>query len=206
MSKAIGITDFMARKFDYYPFDGLWQAHLGLPEKNFSMIVFGHPGNGKTEYCIQLAKYMAQFTRVYFNSFEQGISKTLQDSLVRNNMQEVTGRVIFAKETVEEMIVRLKGKASPMVVIIDSRDYINLTTEQYKRLIKLFPRKSFIIVCWESAGKPKSQYAKDIEYMVDIKVHVRGFKAHSRSRYGGNEPHIIWDRQPKVGEQLPLNV
>lgn len=159
MSKAIGITDFLNRKFDYYPFEGIWQAHLGLPEKNFRMIVFGHPGNGKTEYCMQLTKYMARFTRVYFNTFEQGISKTLQDSLIRNTMQEVSGRAIFAKETVDEMTERLRIKGSPMVVVIDSRDYINLTTEQYKKLIKAFPRKSFIIVCWESAGKPKSQYA-----------------------------------------------
>lgn len=205
MSKAIGITDFLSRRFNNYDFDGKWALHLGVPEKNFRMIVFGHPGNGKTEYCLQLVKYLASFTRVYYNSYEQGICKSLQDALVRNNMQEVTGKVIFGnQEPYNEMITRLSGKNSPMVVVLDSRDYMNLTTEQYKKLIRLFPRKAFIVVCWESAGKPKSQYAKDIEYMAEIKVHVRGFKAYPRSRYGGNQTHTIWDRKPQDGEQLNL--
>lgn len=205
MSRSIGITDFLNRKFDTYDFDGQFLTSFGEPEKNFTMIVYGHPGNGKTEFCLQLAKYMAQFTKVYYNSFEQGISKTLQDGLKRNNMQEVAGRVMFGKETFQEMVARLKRRNSGGMVVIDSRDYLNLTTEQYKKLIELFPRKSFIVVCWESAGKPKGEYAKGIEYMVDIKVHVRNFKAYPRCRFGGNAPYVIWDKKPKAGEQIMLS-
>ncbi|MBV6442735.1 MAG: hypothetical protein EPGJADBJ_04458 [Saprospiraceae bacterium] len=205
MSRSIGITDFLSRQFITHAFDGPWAATFGEPERNMKVIIWGDPGQGKTEFCIQLAKYMARFTKVYYNSFEQGVCKTLQDALKRNNMQEVAGRVIFGdQETFPEMMQRLSNKNSPGVCIIDSRDYINLTTEQFKKLIDRFPRKCFIVVCWESASKPRGEYAKQIAYMCDVKIHVRDFVAYPRSRFGGNQKFVIWERKSSVGQQLAL--
>lgn len=204
--RAIGISDFLERKFITYPFEGAWAASFGEPERNMKVIIWGNPGNGKTEFCIKLAKYMAGFTKVYYNSFEQGICKTLQDALRRNNMMDVVGKVIFGdQESFDEMMERLESKNAPQVIIIDSRDYLNLTTVQFKQLIDKHPRKSFIIVCWEAGGKPRGEYAKQIAYMCDIKIHVRDFTAYMRSRFGGNQNFVIWDRKPKGGEQLKLN-
>ena len=201
--RAIGINDFLNRKFDTFNFTGHWAATFGQPERNMRVIVYGRPGQGKTEFCIQLAKYMAGFTKVYYNSFEQGISKTLQDALVRNNMMEVNGKCIFGdQETYSEMTERLNSKNAPQVVIIDSRDYINLTAAQFKTLIDNNPRKCFIIVCWESGGKPRGEFAKQIEFMCDVKIRVSNFTAYPRSRFGGNQNFIIWSRKPKAGEQL----
>jgi hypothetical protein len=205
MSKSIGIRQFLDKKFITYPFDGEWAATFGEPERNMRAIIYGRPGQGKTEFCIKLAKYMAQFTKVYYNSYEQGISKTLQDALIRNSMEDVNGRVVFGdQESYVEMTERLSGKNSPMVCIIDSRDYINLTAEQFKRLIDRFPRKCFIIVCWESGGKPRGEYAKQIEFMCDVKIRVSDFIAYPRSRFGGNENFHIWKRRPAQGTQLML--
>lgn len=203
--RAIGISDFLERKFITYDFQGPWADAFGEPERNMKVIIWGNPGNGKTEFCIQLAKYMAGFTKVYYNSFEQGICKTLQDALRRNNMMDVAGRVIFGdQETFEEMLERLAGKNAPQVVVIDSRDYLNLTTTQFKRLIDEHPRKSFIVVCWEAGGKPRGEYAKQIAYMCDVKIHVRDFVAYPRSRFGGNQKFIIWNRKPAVGSQAKI--
>ncbi|MBU2525194.1 MAG: ATP-dependent serine protease [Bacteroidetes bacterium] len=203
--KAIGINDFLNKKFDTYPFKGKWLDTFGEPEKNFVMHITGESGNGKTELATQLAKLMAGFTKVLFCSYEQGISKSLQDALNRNNMHEVSGGVLFlGNEPFVELVLRLKKRASPTCVVIDSLDYMKLTTDQYKFLKKTFPRKSFIIISWSANGKPKSQYAKDIEYMSDIKGYVKNFKLYVQSRFGGNVPFVIWDRKPKQGEQLRL--
>lgn len=201
MSRGIGINDFLARQFNVYPFTGKWYESFAEPEKNFRMLVYGKPGNGKTEFCIQLAKHLAQYTKVYYNSFEQGISKSLQDAVRRNALQDVSGRIIFGdKETHEEMKLRLSGRNSPGAVIVDSRDYLNMTTREYIELVELYPRKCFIIICWEANAKPKGEYAKAIEFMVDIKVHVRNFKAYPRCRFGGNKPYVIWEGGSKSNE------
>lgn len=203
--RSIGVNQLINKKFIVYPFADKWLASFGEPEKNFRMLVYGTSGNGKTEFCIQLAKYMAQFTKVYYNSFEQGVSKTLQDAAKRNNLQDVSGKLVFGnKESFPEMMQRLSNRNSPSVIFIDSRDYMKLTTNQYKKLTTSFPRKCFVIICWESAGKPKGVPAKDMEYMADIKVQVRKFKAYPRSRFGGNEPYVIWDR-PHSGSRNLFN-
>ena len=203
-SRAIGVRDFLDKTFDTYAFSGNWLESFGEPEKNFRMVVYGRSGQGKTEFCLQLAKYMAGFGRVYYNTFEQGISKTMQDGLRRNNMEEVAGQLIFGnRETFPEMLARLGKKRSPRICFIDSRDYMNLTQEQYKLLIKRFPRKSFILVCWESGGAPKGDHAKAMLYMCDIKVQVNDFLAYPASRFGGNIPFAIWPERAKNKPQSP---
>lgn len=204
MQRALGVKDFLKRKFVCYPFDGEWLETFGEPETNFRMIVYGKPGNGKTEFCIKMAKYCSQFAKVYYNSFEQGISKSLQDALLRNRMEEVEGSVIFGdKEELHEMVVRLKKKHSPRIIFLDSRDYMNLSKDEFKMLIELFPHKSFVVICWEASGKPRGEHAKAIEYMCDIKVQVAKFIAHPRSRFGGNKPFVIWKRDAVPTEEKP---
>jgi len=204
--RAVGVNTLLQKTFDVYPFEGRWYDSFAQPEKNFSMIVYGKPGNGKTEFCIQMAKYMAKFTKVYYNSFEQGVSKSLQDAAVRNKLQDVSGKLIFGdKESFEEMKIRLSRRNAPQVIFIDSRDYMNMTASQYKELREANKRKSFVIICWESGGKPKGEYAKAIEYMVDIKVHVTGFKAKPRCRFGGNQDFIIWNRPKRKLGGLFIN-
>lgn len=190
-----GINDFLNKKYKELEFDGEWLASFGKPEKNFKCAVSGASGHGKTEFIIKLAKYLARFTKVYYNSHEQKFSKSLRDALHRNNMREVNGKVIFADgESVKQMIDRLSKRNSPGAIIIDSRDYMKLTIDQFIELIETFPHKSFIIICWASGKEPKGQHAKDIEYCCDIKIFVKDFRAHMRSRFGGNKPFVIWDK------------
>jgi len=109
--------------------------------------------------------------------------------------------VIFADgESVKQMITRLGKKNSPGAIIIDSRDYMKLTIDQFIELIEAFPHKAFIVICWASGKEPKGQHAKDIEYCCDIKIFVKDFKAHMRSRFGGNKPFVIWDKAPVNGK------
>lgn len=192
--RAIGVREFLERKFVTYEFEGEWQASFGKPERNFSMLVYGASGNGKTDFCVKLAKYCAGFGKVYYNSFEEGVSKTLQTALIRNNMQEVAGKIMFGdRETFKEMMARLAKRNSPKFVFIDSRDYMELTHWQYKKMRDAFPKKSFVIICWSKNDKPYGEHAKKILYMADIKVKVHQFKAYPRCRFGGNEPFVIWD-------------
>ncbi|MFM2385710.1 MAG: hypothetical protein RL660_467 [Bacteroidota bacterium] len=204
--KAIGINDFLARKFETLALSEAWQQALGTPERNFKMIISGPSGSGKTDFAIKLSKELASVgIKVHYNSFEEGISCTLQAAVRRNNLAEVSGKVMFGhKETVDELITRLAKPNSAGALIIDSRDYMNLTTEQFKLLKDRFPKKAIILLCWEAGGKPKGEYAKAIEYMCDIKVRVYKYTAYPRSRFGGNKPYTIWNKQVEAGEQLPM--
>lgn len=193
--RTIGTFQLSQIKFDSLDFAGKWLKSFGRPEKNFSMIIYGESGNGKTDFTVQYAKYLSTFARVLYLSHEEGISSTIQGTFDRHSMREVSGRVIVAeKANIDELITYLKKRNSPGTVIIDSLDYMRLTTEQYKMLRSLFPKKAFIIIAWSKGDLPKSQYGKDIEYMSDIKVRVKGYVAYPRCRYGGNQPFVIWEQ------------
>ncbi|MFY8187523.1 MAG: hypothetical protein ACOVLC_06130 [Flavobacterium sp.] len=203
--KAVGITDFLAKEFDVYEFQDRWADSFGLPEKNFSMSITGDSGSGKTEFAIQLSKYMAQFAKVHYFSYEQGIGKSLQDAIVRTDMKELKGKVMFSEgELFDDLVERLKRRASAKIIIIDSQDYSDLTTKQYKILKKMFPKKSFIVLSWAKGEKPKNQAARDIEYMSCIKLFVKNYIAYPRSRFGGNKPFVIWDKKTNANVQTKL--
>lgn len=202
--KAIGITDFLNKTFDVYEIDGEWLDSFGLIEKNFKMSVTGESGGGKTELVVQFIKELClKFnTKADYFSYEQGHSKSLQSAIQRNNMEEVKGKVMFITGgTFDQLLERLKRRASARIVVIDSQDYSELSTKQYKELVKLFPRKSFIVVSWAKKGKPKNQASRDIEYMSCIKVVVENFKAFPRSRFGGNKPFVIWNKKDTSVQQ-----
>ena len=203
--KTIGVSDFIAKKFDIFPFEGEWKESFGEPEKNFQMIIYGDPGNGKTEFSVRFAKYLAGFRKVLYCSYEQGISKSLQDAIIRNNMEQVAGKIIFLSGgSVVELSEYIK-RTNPGIIFIDSLDYMRLTTEQYKSLIKRHPKKAFVIITWSRNESPKSQYAKDIEYMCDIKSYVENFRiSKPRSRFGGNKEFVIWNGGKKIVKQVDL--
>lgn len=205
--KAIGITQFLEKSYDVYTIEGKWLESFGSIEKNFKMSITGDSGHGKTELVVQFVKELVlkNKTKVDYISFEQGHSKSLQDAIVRNNMDEVKGKVMFLTGgSFDEVLERLKRRGSARVVVIDSQDYAELSTKQFKLLVKLFPKKSFIVTSWAKKDKPKNQAARDIEFMCCIKVLVKNFKAMPRSRFGGNQPFIIWDKKDNAPVQQTL--
>lgn len=200
--KTIGVFQLSQMKFVEMCFTGIWEDSFGRPETNFACIMYGPSGNGKTEFCVQFAKYLSNFKRVLYFSREEGISKTIQKAFERNNMMECKGRVILGeKGNFESLYKYLEKKNSPEIVIIDSLDYMKLTAEQFKTLRGRFPRKALIIISWNRGAQPKSQAGKDIEYMCDIKINVKQYQAFVRSRFGGNKPFVIW---PDKVKQLKL--
>jgi KaiC/GvpD/RAD55 family RecA-like ATPase len=193
VKRAYGVNDLLNKNFVTYEFDGKWADSFGQPERNFRMMLYGDSGNGKTEFVVQFTKYLAGFGKVYLNSFEQGMSQSLKDAFQRNKMWEVAGNVIIGdQDTFEDLHRRMGSRNSPKFCIIDSIDYMDLTKEQYQQLVADYPHKSFVMTSWAAGRKPKTQAAKDINYMADIKCRVHDFKVYPRCRFGGNQHFEIW--------------
>ena len=205
--RAIGITDFLNKTFDVYEIENEWLDSFGLIEKNFKMSVTGASGGGKTEFVVKFVKNLCLNHKVkadYFSN-EQGISKSLQAAIMRNNMEDVKGKVMFISGgTFDELVTRLKRRASAKIVVIDSQDYSDLSTKQYKYLVKTFPKKSFIVISWAKGELPKNQASKDIEFMSCIKILVKDGKAYPRSRFGGNKTFVIFDKKSNTPVQQKL--
>lgn len=207
MGRTLSVHTLLEKEYPTYFFSEEWKQTLGNPEKNFKMLIWGASGSGKTSFSIKLCKYLAMnFGKVYYNSKEQGEGKSLQDVGKFYDLQDCPAGsfMIGDRDTFPEMVEKLKKNRAKFVVI-DSAQYINLTTEQYKLLIAKFPAKAFIIISWEGAGgAPKGEHVKAIRYMVDIKIYVSNGVAKADSRFGPTQPHTIFKKQSTQPTQLQL--
>lgn len=195
MSKrAFNVNDLLSKKFDLMEFEGDWLESFGKPCKQFSMMICGDSGHGKTDLAIKLGKYLTQFGKVAYNSIEEGISHTLKMAMARNNMQQVASKFqILDREQLPELTKRLKKQRSPDFLIIDSIQYLKMTKDEYFEFKTAFyPKKGIIYISHVEKGSVKGALANSIWYDVDIQVPVEGFKGFPKKRLnGGGEPFVI---------------
>ena len=185
---------------DYTPktlgFTGRWLDAMGDPEPYGSWIIWGASGNGKTRFAVQLVKYLMSFEglRIAYNGLEEGMSETYRRAIIDTGLQmEKQSRYVFWDGfDYEDMIERLKRKRSPNVVVIDSLQYLNITYDQYKELVRKYPKKLFIWISHESGTEPKGGTAQSIKYNSNIKIRVHNYYATIISRYKGKEVFDIW--------------
>lgn len=192
MPTTLKMAAFCRKKYKVLPFEGYFADSFGQPERGSRWIIYGASGNGKTEFAVQLAKYFTNFGKVLYVSREQGDSSSLQLCFNRNKLVGNKRLLLGIDYEINDIIAYLKEPRAAEFVIVDSIDYLKMTDADYKRLIEEHPRKTFVFISWQQGSKPKSAYARAIEYMVDIKITVKNFVAEPRSRFGGNADFIIW--------------
>lgn len=199
MSKrAFNVKSLLEKKFDVMPFEGAWKDSFGEPCKQFSMMLYGDSGHGKTDLAIKLGKYLTNFGKVVYNSIEEGFSHTLQMAMLRNNMDQVADKfLILDKEQLPDLTKRLKKQRSPDFLIIDSIQYLQMTKDEYFNFKKEFySKKGIIYISHIEKGSVKGALARDIWYDVDIQVPVEGFKGFPKKRLnGGGKPFIINEKR-----------
>lgn len=193
--RALNIRDIQQYKPQVLDFTGEWLRAVGCPELTGSWIIWGNSSNGKTSLALQVAKYMAQFTRVDYNSLEEGLSLSMQQSIAQVGMTDVSsGFYLLDKEPMKDMKKRLRKRRSANVVIIDSLQYTGMTYNEYKLLVDEFRNKLFIFVSHADGAHPKGNVAKSIRYDANVKMFVENFHTIPQSRYGGGEPFIVWQK------------
>lgn len=205
MGKTFSINTLINKDYQTYEINEEWKKVIGTPAKNFQMLIWGEPGQGKTSFAMQLTKYLTNFGKVYYNSCEQGEGQSLKSAAILCGMDDIRpGKFMIGdRDTYPEMMKKLETNHARFVVI-DSLQYARMTSLQYVEMQKKFRRKAFIVISWSRSGKPKGEYAKQIEYMVDIKTIVHAGVARSSSRYGATEPYTIFEKKTAFGEQLTL--
>lgn len=191
--RALSPRELVNKKFELLAFEGRWQRFIGTPGKQGVWLVWGHSGNGKTSLMMQLARYLSRFARVAYNSIEEGVSRSLQLAVIRNDMQSVKNFVLLS-EDIATLRLRLEKRRSPDIVIVDSFQFANLNKLSYKALKDAFPCKLFIFVSHAEGKNPLGRPAGFVRYDADVKIRVEGYRAFAQSRYGGDgKPLTIWE-------------
>ena len=194
--KAISIRTLKQKRFKLLDFDGLWKNRLGTPEEGFCAMIYGPSGSGKTTEMIRLAAYCSQFGKVMYNSWEEGISQTLQETIADSEIPEDVPMYFYDSLEYDVMCAKAKSTRSKFIVI-DSIQYMAFSYAQYQDFVKRFPTKSLLLISQvNNSGKPRN--GTQILHAVDIKMQVNAGAAEYRSRYrkGGHWTGHLWKDQP----------
>ncbi|HBX44451.1 MAG TPA: hypothetical protein DEG28_00960 [Porphyromonadaceae bacterium] len=195
LKRALSVSDIQSYKPTVLDFEGEWLASFGRPELTGAWLMWGPSFSGKTRMALQLAKYLARFERVAYNSLEEGLSMSMQEAIISVGMAEVSRNfILLDKEPISELKERLRRRKSPRVVIIDSVQYTGLTYSDYVSLKEEFRNKLFVFISHADGREPKGNVAKSIRYDAFVKISVRGYAAEIMSRFGGGEKFIIWQK------------
>ncbi len=203
-SRSYSINDIYNWKFEQSPMPKNWVDHLGDIDSRFTMYIDGEPGNGKTEYVMQLIKMLTNHIgKTRINNVEQGKHTQIKTSVIRNDYKNTIPVGKFQYDSIrsyEEFKAKLKRPNSGKVVVIDSISYWPLNLAQIQELIDTFKSKSFVFVAYKSAFTRN----QPIIHNCDIKVRIEKFVAHvTGSRFGGNENYYIWPEQYPPFVKMP---
>ena len=141
--ETMSLSDLQERQFKTLSFTGEWEKLIGKPEQNFSMMVYGQAGHGKSHLAARLSEYLANnFGTVLYNSSEEGAGISLQNKLKgldSNNLR------ISSFKNFESIKKFLKNSTSKFVVL-DSVNHMSLTPEQVEDLKKMDRTRGFITI------------------------------------------------------------
>lgn len=207
ITRAVPVHELLNKKFIELPLEGKWKALIGTPERSGSWFIFGLSSHGKTTFNMQLAKYLTQFGKVEYNTLEEGARKSMQETVRENRMDQCRkgSFKVLNKMSIEELKERLRRPRSAKMVFIDSVQYTFLDKRGYKALQREFPDTLFIWVSHARGKQPLGALAEAIMYDADVKIHVLGFRAFSKSRMSRGtmtKPYTIWEEGAKEYHEI----
>lgn len=208
--KVLGVKQFHQMSFKFLPISEAWAGTLGKVPHNWIAVIYGFSGNGKTEFCVQLAKMLCEFGTVGWLSYEQRHGSDFQASTKRNRMEEVSGRfypidpianIPQGVSLLEDLDNYLKKRSSPDYIFIDSLDYTGFTWEDYVYLKNRYgSRKTFIFIAHSSKnGTLKKTISERIVFDGGMGVFVSHYIATPvKNRFGGFEPYVVWEDRARL--------
>jgi len=193
LRRALTVDNLMNMAIKSMQFNGKWKASFGEPELKGSWIIWGNSGNGKTRFALQLAKYLCNFSKVLYNSMEEGVGVSFRRAIMETNMSDVANNFhVVDNEPINELKKRLRRQRSEDIVFIDSLQYSMLNYNAYVKLKEEFPNKLFIFISHAEGKNPAGRTANKLRYDANIKIHISQYSAYPVSRYGGGKPYVIW--------------
>ena len=213
--KTLGVKQFHQKTYKLLDLGGSkFAGTLGDVPKSFILVVYGYSGNGKTEFCVQLAKELTNYGKVAWLSYEQRHGYDLQKATMRNNMQEAVGNFLVIdpiqnlpakRSLMQDLDLYLSKRNSPDFVFIDSLDYTRFTWDEYTYLKNKYAgRKTFVFIAHSSPnGRLHMRICDRVLFDGGMGIHVRDFIATPvKNRYGGFEPFVVYESEARKRNPL----
>ncbi len=198
MARTLSAKQVLTIKFDTIRLGGGWDECVGEIETTGVWFIWGNSGNGKTSAVVSLCKELSAFGKVLYNSREEGVSLTMQNTLRRYGMGELGSRFQLANMPLPELDEKISQQRSPKFVVLDSFQYMGLTYKDFRAFCEKHKNKLLIFVSRTRGRQPEGRAATSAMYDASCKIWVEGYKAFSKGRFVGSTGEMtIWDEGAK---------
>ncbi len=198
MARTLSAKQVLTIKFDTIRLGGGWDECVGEIETTGIWFIWGNSGNGKTSAVVSLCKGLSAFGKVLYNSREEGVSLTMQNTLRRYGMGELGSRFQLANMSLQELDEKISQQRSPKFVVLDSFQFMGLTYKDFRAFCEKHKNKMLIFVSRTRGRQPEGRAAVSAMYDASCKIWVEGYKAFSKGRFVGTTGEMtIWDEGAK---------
>lgn len=198
MARTLSAKQVLTIKFDTIRLGGGWDECVGEIETTGIWFIWGNSGNGKTSAVVSLCKELSAFGKVLYNSREEGVSLTMQNTLRRYGMGELGSRFQLANMSLQELDEKISQQRSPKFVVLDSFQFMGLTYKDFRAFCEKHKNKMLIFVSRTRGRQPEGRAAIIAMYDASCKIWVEGYKAFSKGRFVGTTGEMtIWDEGAK---------
>lgn len=198
MARTLSAKQVLTIKFDTIRLGGGWDECVGEIETTGIWFIWGNSGNGKTSAVVSLCKELSAFGKVLYNSREEGVSLTMQNTLRRYGMGELGNRFQLANMSLQELDEKISQQRSPKFVVLDSFQFMGLTYKDFRAFCEKHKNKMLIFVSRTRGRQPEGRAAISAMYDASCKIWVEGYKAFSKGRFVGTTGEMtIWDEGAK---------
>lgn len=228
----LGTDQFAKKKFERLALSDEWKPVMGNLPSEFMIAVYGESGEGKTEFCLQLAKELTRHGSVKWMEYESGHGADIQDGIVRNDFkglpinwddpwEEDKGqqRAIAAFVPPPDMPMQKNAMANRVFIslyiemskpksakywVINSVDATGLNKEQVMWLfVKFKKKKGIIFICHSQGTTPILSVSKAIEFYGQVGIHVKHYIARPlKSRFQGFTPRVVFEQRARELDPL----
>lgn len=198
MARTLSAKQVLTIKFDTIRLGGGWDECVGEIETTGIWFIWGNSGNGKTSAVVSLCKELSAFGKVLYNSREEGVSLTMQNTLRRYGMGELGSRFQLANMSLQELDEKISQQRSPKFVVLDSFQFMGLTYKDFRAFCEKHKNKMLIFISRTRGRQPEGRAAISAMYDASCKIWVEGYKAFSKGRFVGTTGEMtIWDEGAK---------
>lgn len=166
------------KHYELLPFTGQWETLLGKPEKNFTMMIHGEPGGGKTVFLMQFVKYLCQFGKGLYVSSEEHGSFTLKEKIDKY-LIPFPQNLHFISHLSEMDL----DNYNYSFAVFDSINDLGMNLEYFKELKRRNPNTAFVLVL-QNTKDGQFRGGKEWEHEVQIVGKVeKGLISIYKNRY-----------------------
>jgi hypothetical protein len=172
---AISAAQFVGSSFQTLPFTGKWKKAIGLPAKNFKIMIYGKAGSGKSTFALQLADYLAKDMgqKVLYVAGEEKFGYTLHEKIVRLN---ISSSNLYLQDSLPPYLTNYD------VVVLDSVNTLQLEPEDLEKL----PKDKAYIWIFQCTKDGNYRGSQAFEHNADTVIEIDNMKSIlHKNRFGG---------------------